>query len=81
MRAWVVYYLFFRLFKSSHNGIGILLLLNHTPVYYKPFAKLLIYTTFDQFEFWWMVYGEYIFFFSPKNTCIWDEADKKIQKY
>jgi hypothetical protein len=69
MRSWVVYYLFFRLFKSSHNAIGILLILNETPIYYKPYAKMLIFTIFEQFEFWWMVSGEYIFFFAPQNNC------------
>ena len=69
MRSWVVYYLFFRLFKSSHNGIGILLILNETPIYYKPIAKMIIFTIFEQFEFWWMLSGEYMFFFSPQNNC------------
>jgi hypothetical protein len=70
MRAWVVYYLFFRLFKCVHNGIGSMLVLNDTPIYYKPIAKMLIFTMFEQYEFWWMVYGEYMFFFAPQNKCM-----------
>ena len=69
MRSWVVYYLFFRLFRICHNAIGIALLLNETPIYYKPMAKMVITTIFEQFEFWWMVWGEYMFFFSPVNNC------------
>ena len=69
MRSWVVYYLFFRIFRTSHNAIGIALILNDTPIYYKPMAKMIIVTIFEQFEFWWMVWGEYMFFVSPVNNC------------
>lgn len=69
MRTWVLNYLFFRLFKLVHNAIGIMLLLNETPIYYKPWAKMVVFTVFEQFEFWWMVFGEYLFFFSPSNKC------------
>jgi len=69
MRSWVVNYLFFRLFKCVHNAIGIMLILNETPIYYKPWAKMVVFTLFEQFEWWWMIFGEYLFFFAPQNYC------------
>ena len=47
MRSWVTKYLFFRLFKATHNAIGVLLILNETPIYYKPIAKMIIFTIFE----------------------------------
>ena len=69
MKTWVSSYLMFRLVKYFHHGVGILLVLNETPIYYKPIAKMIIFTIFEQFEFWWMVTGEYLFFFCPQNNC------------
>ena len=69
MRSWCVYYLFFRMFRNVHNGIGILLHLNDTPFYYKPFARLVIFGLFETFELLWQIYGQYLFFFNPANTC------------
>ena len=80
MRAWVVYYLFFRLFKCVHNGISSMLVLNDTPIYYKPFAKMLIFTIFEQYEFWWMIYGNYMFFFAHQNKCMRSPDSSKEQK-
>lgn len=69
MRSWTVYYLFFRMFRNVHNGIGIMLHLNDTPFYYKPTARLIIFWTFEIFELLWMLYGEYLFYFSSANKC------------
>jgi hypothetical protein len=69
MKTWCVSYLFFRMFRNVHNGIGVLLCLNETPFYYTPFARLFIFTTFEVFEFVWMLYGEYLFYFSKQNIC------------
>lgn len=70
MKTWVSYYLFFRLFRNGHNLIGILLILNETPVYYKATTKMIIFAIFESFETCWMVYGINLFFFSPHNTCL-----------
>jgi len=69
IRSYCVYYLFFRMFRNVHNGIGALLHLNDTPFYYKPNARLLIFLTFELFEFLWLLYGQYLFYFSKSNTC------------
>ena len=57
------------MFRIVHNGIGVLLSLNDTPFYYRPKARLFIFWTFELFEFVWMLYGEYIFYFSKANIC------------
>ena len=69
IRSYCVYYLFFRMFRNVHDGIGVLLRLNDTPFYYKPNARLLIFFTFEAFEFSWLLYGQYLFYFSKSNTC------------
>jgi hypothetical protein len=69
VKMWVVYYLFFRCFRNVHNIVGLLLILNNTPVYYKPVTKMIIFTTFEQFEFWWMIYGNFLFFWADNNKC------------
>lgn len=69
VKMWVVYYLFFRIFRNVHNIVGLLLILNNTPVYYKPVTKMIIFTTFEQFEFWWMIYGNFLFFLADNNKC------------
>ena len=69
MKTWCISYLFFRMFRIIHNGIGVLLNLNETPFYYKPQAKIFIFWTFEIFEFVWMLYGEYLFYFSSANIC------------
>ena len=78
MKTWVIYYLFFRLFRNAHNIIGILLILNDTPVYYKPTVKMVIFIIFEQFELWWMVYGINLFFVSGHNTCLHTEQNKNL---
>ena len=57
------------MFRNVHNGIGVLLHLNDTPFYYTPYARLFIFWTFELFEFVWMLYGEYLFYFSSSNIC------------
>lgn len=70
MKTWVTYYLFFRMFRNGHNLIGIMLILNETPVYYKPSTKAIIFAIFEVFETCWMIYGINLFFFSSHNTCL-----------
>lgn len=69
MKTWCISYLFFRMFRNVHNGIGVLLCLNDTPFYYRPHARLLIFLIFEVFEFVWMLFGWYLFYFSSANIC------------
>ena len=72
MKEWVQSYLFFKMVNNLHDGIGCYLRLSNRPFEYKSWHKYVIYTTFHLFEFWWVVYGEYLFFFTKFNICVRD---------